>query len=124
LLDWESARAGRQVVLLSGDVHAGGAFRVARRTGPGVVNQWTSSPMSTKAALPEHLANIVGSRFVNWGEDRYHSTRMALVRGNNFGVVQVTPVATGGHHVELSLYEFKPGRGVRAATRIASLPSA
>lgn len=124
LLDWQSARAGRQAALLSGDVHAGGAFRVTRTSGPGVVHQWTSSPLSTKAALPEHLANVVGSRLVNWGEDRYHSTRTALVRANNFGLVQVTPVSTGGHRIELCLYEFKPGRGIRVAAQVASLPSA
>jgi hypothetical protein len=124
LLDWQSARAGRQVALLSGDVHAGGAFRVGRRTGPGMLHQWTSSPLSTKAALPEHLANIIGSAFPNWGEDRYHSTRTALVRGNNFGLVQVTPVDRGGHRIELSLYEFKPDHGIRVAASVASLPSA
>jgi hypothetical protein len=124
LLDWQSARAGRQVALLSGDVHAGGAFRVGRKAGPGVIHQWTSSPLSTKAALPEHLANIIGSELVNWGEYRYHSTRAALVRGNNFGLVEVTPADTGGHRIELSLYEFRPGRGIRVAARVASLPSA
>jgi len=124
LLDWQSARAGRQVTLLSGDVHAGGAFRVRRKSGAGVVNQWTSSPLSTKAALPEHLANVVGSKLVNWGEDRYHSTRTALVRANNFGLVQVTPVDGGGHRIELSLYEFRPGRGVRVAAQVVGLPSA
>jgi hypothetical protein len=123
LLDWQSARAGRQVAILSGDVHAGGAFRVGRKSGPGVIHQWTSSPLSTKAALPEHLANSVGSKLVNWGEERYHSTRAALVSGNNFGLVQVTPVDTGGHRIELSLYGFKPGRGVRVAAQVASLPS-
>jgi hypothetical protein len=124
LLDWQSARAGRQVALLSGDVHAGAAFRVGRTSGPGVIHQWTSSPLSTKAALPEHLANIVGSKLVNWGEDRYRSTRAALVRGNNFGLVRVTPVDTGGHRIELSLYEFRPGRGVRVAAQVVGLPSA
>ena len=89
-----------------------------------MIHQWTSSPLSTKAALPEHLANIIGSKLVNWGEDRYHSTRTALVRANNFGLVQVTPVDTGGHRIELSLYEFQPGRGIRVAARVVSLPSA
>jgi alkaline phosphatase D len=123
LLDWQSARAGRQVTLLSGDVHAGGAFRITRRSGPGVLNQWTSSPLTTRAALPEHLANIVGSAFVNWGDERYHSTRAALVRANNFGLVQVTPADDGGHRIELCLYAFRPGRGIRIAARVTSLPT-
>jgi alkaline phosphatase D len=124
VLDWQSARAGRQVALLSGDVHAGGAFRVGRKTGPGLIHQWTSSPLSTKAALPEHLANIAGSKLVNWGEDRYHSTRTALVRANNFGLVHVVPQPEGGHRIELTLYEFRPGRGLGVAARVSSLPSA
>jgi hypothetical protein len=124
LLDWQSARAGRQVALLSGDVHAGGAFQVRRRTGPGQIHQWTASPLSTEAALPEHLANVIGSKFVNWGEDRYHSERNALVLGNNVGLVRVTPEPDGGHRIELTLHEFKPGRGLRVAARVVGLPSA
>ena len=123
LLDWQANRGGRQVALLSGDVHAGGAFEMRRTAGPGLLYQWTSSPLSTKAAIPEHLANIVGSKLVNWGEDRYHSERQALVRGNNFGLVQVTPRPAGGHRIELTLYEFKPGRGLRVAAQVAGLPS-
>jgi alkaline phosphatase D len=124
LLDWQSAQAGRQVALLSGDVHAGGAFRVGRQSGPGLIHQWTSSPLSTKAALPEILTNIIGSKVVNWGEERYHSTRSALVLGNNFGLVHVTPVPDGGHRIELLLYEFKPGRGIQVAAQVTGLPSA
>lgn len=124
VLDWQSARPGRQVALLSGDVHAGGAFQIRRQGQRGVIHQWTSSPLSTKAALPEHLANIVGSRLVNWGETRYHNTRAALVRGNNFGLVQVQPLPEGGHRIELQLHEYRPGRGVRVAARVAGLPSA
>jgi hypothetical protein len=123
LLDWQANRGGRQVAVLSGDVHAGGAFEMRRIAGPGLLYQWTSSPPSTKAAIPEHLANIVGSKLVNWGEDRYHSERQALVRGNNFGLVQVTPRPAGGHRIELTLYEFKPGRGLRVAAQVAGLPS-
>lgn len=122
LLDWQAARPGRQVVILSGDVHAGAAFQLGRKTGPGRLQQWTSSPLSTKAALPEHLANIIGSELVNVGEDRYHSTRQALVRGNNFGIVRAT-LRPDGHDLELLIYEFKPGRGVRVAARIAATRS-
>jgi len=110
------------VVILSGDVHAGAAFQVRRESGPGVLQQWTSSPLSTKAALPEHLANVIGSALVNFGEDGYHSTRQALVRGNNFGIVRATP-RPDGHDLELMLYEFKPGHGVRVAARVAAAPT-
>ena len=124
VLDWQSARPGRQVALLSGDVHAGGAFTIERKGRRGVVHQWTASPLSTKAALPEHLANVIGSQLVNWGETRYHNTRTALVLGNNFGLVKVHPLAEGGHRIELLLHEYKPGRGVRVAAQVTGLPSA
>ena len=124
LLDWQSARPGRQVVVISGDVHAGAAFELRRANGPGLLHQWTSSPLSTHAALPEVLANVIGSALVNYGEERYHSTRQALVLGNNFAVVRATPREEGGgHDLELSLYEFKPGRGVRVAARVAASAS-
>lgn len=123
LLDWQAARAGRQVVILSGDVHAGAAFQVRRTSGPGVLHQWTSSPLSTQAGLPERIANIVGSALVNVGEDGYRSTRQAMILGNNFGVVRATP-KSGGHDLELSLYEYRPGRGVRVAARVVAAPSA
>jgi alkaline phosphatase D len=123
LLDWQSARPSRQVAVLSGDVHAGAAFRVKRRTGPGEILQWTSSPLSTHAALPAVIASVIGSKLVNLGEDRYRSTRSALVRGNNFGLVQVAPRRQGGHRIQLSLYEYTPGRGIRVAARVAATPS-
>ncbi len=122
LLDWQAAGPRRQVVIISGDVHAGAAFRVTRRDGPGLIHQWTSSPLSTHAALPELIANVIGSELVNFGEDRFHSTRLALVRKNNFGVMQATPASGGGHNIELTLHEYVPGRGVRIAARVAVLP--
>jgi hypothetical protein len=122
LFDWQAARPGRQVVIISGDVHAGAAFEIRRTAGPGILNQWTSSPLSTHAALPEWLASEIGSALVNVGDDGYHSTRRALVRGNNFGVLQATP-RPGGHDLELSLYVYKPGRGVRVAARVNGTPA-
>jgi hypothetical protein len=123
LLDWQAAQPRRQVIVYSGDVHAGAAFRVVRKSGPGVLHQWTSSPLSTHAALPELLANVIGSELVNWGEDGYHSTRLALVRHNNFGVVRAEPAPGGGHHVELTIYEYIPRRGTRVAARINVAPT-
>lgn len=123
VMGWQSARPGRQVVLLSGDVHAGAAFTVESHKGPGRIQQWTSSPLSTHAAMPEVIANVVGSALVNLGEDGYHSEKQALVLGNNFGLVQVTPLSDGGHRVELQLHSFKPGKGVRIAARATGLPT-
>ncbi|MGE3912062.1 MAG: alkaline phosphatase D family protein, partial [Chloroflexota bacterium] len=123
LMAWQCARPRRQVAILSGDVHAGAAFTVENQKGPGRLLQWTSSPLSTHAAIPELVANVVGSELVNFGEDGYHNTRHALVRGNNFGAVRVRPEPAGGHCIELSLYEFVAGKGVRVAARRVGLPA-
>lgn len=121
LLDWQAARPARQVAVLSGDVHAGAVFRLRRPGRAGLIHQWTSSPLSTQPSFPEHLANVLGTRLVNLGEDRYHSTRAALVQGNNFGLVQVTP-ASGGHQLELTLYAHISRSRVRRAARISIRP--
>lgn len=117
LLDWQAARPRRQVVVLSGDVHAGAAFRLRRRGSRGSLLQWTSSPLSTRASTAELVANRLGTRFVNLGDRRYHSRRLALLPTNNFGVVRVEPMPGGGHRVGLTLHAYKPGRPLRAAVR-------
>lgn len=123
LLDWQSDRPNRQVAILSGDVHAGAAFRVERPGAAGRVVQWTASPLSTHASTPEYLANVIGTTWVNWGDDRYHSTRDALVPTNNFGLVHVTPRAEGGHDLQLTLYGYDPKHGLRPAARVEAHPS-
>ena len=52
---------------LMGDVHAGAAFRVRRRTGRGLVHQWTSSALTTPRPWSDRLANVIGTRLANWG---------------------------------------------------------
>ncbi|MDP8924174.1 MAG: alkaline phosphatase family protein, partial [Chloroflexota bacterium] len=115
LFDWQVAGPRRQVIVLSGDVHAGAAFRIRRRRGPGTVLQWTSSPLTTRPTIVEVLANRVGTRWVNFGDDVYRAERRALLPTNNVGLVQVEPVPGGGHRVSLSLHAFAVGRGLREA---------
>ena len=123
LFDWQAARPRRQVIILSGDVHAGAAFRLRRHHGPGTVLQWTSSPLTTRPSIVELIANRAGTRFVNAGDHVYHADRRALLPTNNVGLVQVEPVPGGGHRVSLSLHAYKPGRGLREAVRGTSAPS-
>ena len=122
LFDWQAAEPRRQMIVLSGDVHAGAAFRLTRKRGPGTVLQWTSSPLTTRPSLVEVIANRAGTRCVNFGDDVYHAERRALLPTNNVGLVQVEPIAGGGHRVSLSLYAYKVGRGLREAVRGTSAP--
>ncbi len=105
LFAWQSEVPGRKVVLLSGDVHAAGAFRVHRKAGEGVLTQWTSSALSTPGGFDHLVANRVGSRLANWGDGLCRSERIGVEPLNNFGLVNVTP-GQGQDDVELSIYKF------------------
>jgi alkaline phosphatase D len=109
LLDWQSAQPERRVFLLSGDVHAGAAFRVTRRDRPGALWQWTSSPLTSRSGRAAHLANLLGTALPSLGEPRYAVRRHALTLRQNFGLVRVTPRPTGGHSVYFTLHTYRPG---------------
>jgi hypothetical protein len=125
LLAWQTAGPARQVILLSGDVHAGAAFRVQRPPNPGTIVQWTSSALTTPLSPFLLAANILGTALIQVGEWRYRITRQALVPRNNFGLVDVTPVPSGGHLVDLRLCGYQPERGTAAvAARVTARPGA
>jgi len=124
LFDWQCSAPRRHVILLSGDVHAGAAFRIKRRRGRGTVWQWTSSPLTTRASYIENSANRLGTKFVNVGDERYHAERRALVTRNNVGLVQVTPEPGGGHRVALALHAYRTDVGLRIAAHGETWPSA
>lgn len=113
LCDWQAEGAGRQAIILSGDVHAGAAFRVQRKQGPGQVLQWTSSSMTAPIGLVHILANNLGTAAVNLGEKDFTSTRDAVQARNNFGVVRVEPLGSRdqpGHRISFSLYKYHSRR--------------
>lgn len=110
LFEWQTARPHRQVIILSGDVHAGALFRVTRRHGSGLIRQWTSSPLSTPTWWGQHLTNQVGSELVELGEHLVTTEREALVLGNNAGLIEVRPLPSGGHEVTCTLLGFDKQR--------------
>ena len=125
LFAWQAARPERQVIFLSGDVHVGAAFRCRHPKGRGLIRQWTSSPLTTPTGLVDHLTNQIATALVNLGERCCRATREALVFDNNFGLVAVAPLPSGGHQVELTLYGYRRrGRDVRPAARVVARPSA
>jgi hypothetical protein len=119
LFEWQSDAPNRSVILLSGDVHAAGAFRVYHQDGPGMITQWTSSAMSTPGGFEHLVANRVGSRFVNMGETMCHSERLGVEPKNNFGLVSVAPNTSGpGMQARLTIYrhDTKTGKLTRSIT--------
>jgi alkaline phosphatase D len=125
LFAWQTARPHRQVIVLSGDVHAGAVFRLRPRRAPGTIWQWTSSPLTTPISPSQHLVNLLGTALVARGEWRYRVERRALVPQQNFGLVDVSPLPSGGHRVGLTLHAYDPRRHrLRAAARLVARPGA
>ena len=114
------------MVILSGDVHAGAAFRVKRKHGPGEVLQWTSSPLTSPIGPGQLLVNNIGTALVNLGEKDFLVTREGVQARNNFGVVRVEPLSPGegvGHRISFILYKYQPSpRKVTACFRVSHLP--
>lgn len=106
LFAWQSAKAKRQVLVLSGDVHVGAAFSVRPRTSRGHFRQWTSSALSTPDGLKHVLANRLITKFVRLGEHELRVWRKGLATSNNVGLVEVEPAHDGGHVVSLTVFEY------------------
>jgi phosphodiesterase/alkaline phosphatase D-like protein len=124
LFAWQAARPRRQVVLLSGDVHAASAFTIRRRDGPGVVRQFTSSALTNQSSAAERLLNRIGARGPNLGEPHLRFRRHLLVTANNFGLVRVEPLDGGGHRLEFGVRAWRPTPGeLRDAGRVVVEPT-
>lgn len=123
LFSWQTAMPRRQVILLSGDVHAAGAYTVEQRDGPGLIWQFTSSALSHPLRGVELLLNRTAVHLPNLFEPDFHFQRRFLVYENNLGLVRMTPLAEGGHRVEFRVEAWYPReQRLRTAARIVSLP--
>ena len=101
---WQRAHPLRQVIVLSGDVHSGAAFRVRDRATGGRFHQWTSSSLSAPGGLAHNIVNRLGSRFAQFGERRCEVERVGLDPRNNIATVHVRPLQGGGHRVTFDLH--------------------
>jgi phosphodiesterase/alkaline phosphatase D-like protein len=124
LFAWEAASPVRQVILLSGDVHAASAFTIRQRNGRGVIQQLTSSALSTPHTPGQRVLNWLTVRGSNLFERRYRFQRRLLVFPNNYGLVRVAPLAGGGHRVEATIRAWQPhARRLVTAARLISRPA-
>ena len=123
LIEWQRAAPRRQVIVLSGDVHVAGAYTVRPSEGPGKVEQFTSSAFTTPLSSFERYLNVFAARGANLSEPDWRFTRHFISYANNGGLVRLTPLAGGGHHVELLIRGWNPLRGeLHTVERYAALP--
>lgn len=110
LFSWRSARAGRRVAILSGDVHVGAAFSVRPRRGRNApqIEQWTSSALSTPTGWSHRVANALVTGLVRLGESELRVYPRGLVPVNNAALVDVAPRPGGGHDVTLRIHAYDP----------------
>lgn len=110
LFSWQSARGGRRVAILSGDVHVGAAFSVRPRRGRNApqVEQWTSSALSTPTGWSHRVANALVTGLVRLGEPELRVHPRGLVPINNAALVDVAPRQGGGHDVTLRIHAYDP----------------
>jgi phosphodiesterase/alkaline phosphatase D-like protein len=116
LFAWQQGAPERQVILLSGDVHAANAYTIRPRHGPGVIRQFTSSPLTTPIPRSVRWLTRVVVRAPNLFEPELRFERHFSAVRHNFGIVQVEPLPPGGHRVEFTVHPgpmarvaFKPG---------------
>jgi alkaline phosphatase D len=108
LFDWQAASPVRQVVLLSGDVHAASAFTIRRRRDGARIGQLTSSAMTTTTSRMVRAFNAVAVQAPNLFESRYHFHRHFFSIANNYGLVRLTPLPGGGHRVQFRARGWQP----------------
>ena len=120
--EWQQAHPQRQVIVLSGDVHAGGAFEVRDRETGGRFHQWTSSSLSAPGGLAHNIVNRLGSRLVNLGERRCEVRRVGLDPRNNIGMVHVQPRVGGGHRVTFDLHAHDAHGGLEPSIHASAAP--
>lgn len=123
LFAWQTAAPSRQVILLSGDVHAASAFTIRQAEGPGVIKQLVSSAMTTPLVRSQVAFNHLVSRAPNLLEPRYRFERHFVSTTHNFGILQLEPLSSGGHRVTFTVRAWKPSSGgLRTAGRLVSEP--
>lgn len=121
---WQSAAPTRQVIFLSGDVHAASAFTIHHRRGPGVVQQFTSSALTSPSTWAENAFGWLEVHGTNLGESLVRFERHFQDLRNNFGLVRVEPLPDGGHRVEFAVRAWDPrARRLRGGGRIVVTPN-
>jgi hypothetical protein len=124
LFAWQAAAPSRQVIILSGDIHAANGFTIRPRRGRGIIHQFTSSAFTSPHTHAQQILNTIAARGTNLFEPRFRFKRRFLAFANNFSVVQLTPLPSGGHRVALTVRGWRSGsRTVSTAARMVCMPA-
>lgn len=124
LFAWQAAAPYRQVILLSGDVHAASAFTIRRRDDQDAIRQFTSSAFTTQSTWLERRLNQTAIHAPNLFEARFRFQRHCFTLANNFGTVRLAPLPDGGHRVELLVRAWQPANHtLRTAGQVICEPA-
>ena len=110
LFDWEAAGPNRQAVILSGDVHCASAFMIRQRNGPGVIQQVTSSAMTTPLSTKQMIFNRTVVHGNSLLERRYRFERHFLSLANNYAGIRLDPLPGGGHRIIVAIRSWASKR--------------
>lgn len=108
LFAWQTRAPHRQVAILSGDVHVASAFTIRQRRGAGVIQQFSSSALTTPLARLHRVINRVVVRAPDLFEPELRFHRHLLAYQNNYGVVHVAPRTEGGHRIRFTVRGWQP----------------
>lgn len=124
LFAWQARERKRQVIILSGDVHCASAFTIRQRNGSGVIQQVTSSALTTPLIFKQMFFNRLVVHLPNLLERRYAFERHFLSLTHNYCGVRLEPLPDGGHRVILAIRAWDSKRGrLRTAARLLVQPS-
>ncbi|MGD9891272.1 MAG: alkaline phosphatase D family protein [Dehalococcoidia bacterium] len=124
LFAWQAGAPTRQVIVLSGDIHAANGVTIRQRRGRGIIHQFTSSAFTSPHTPSQQILNMIAARGTNLFEPRFRFKRQFLAFANNFSVVQVNPLPGGGHRVTLTIRGWRSrSRTVSTAARLVCMPS-
>lgn len=107
---WRARRPERQVILLSGDVHAASAFTIRERDGGGLIHQLTSSALASPIGAVARVLSRIATRGGSLLEPEHEIERHFQCFANNYGLVHVRPRPGGGHAVRFVVRAFDPRR--------------
>jgi hypothetical protein len=124
LFGWQIERPARQVVVLSGDVHVASSMTVRERHGTGVIEQFTSSAMTTPVETVHVFLHRIVTRGLNLLEPDFAFQRHFICVDNNYGFVRLTPLPSGGHEVDFVVRGWDPVAGnLRTLARRSCRPT-
>ena len=123
LFAWQAAARQRQVIILSGDVHCASTFTIRPRRGKGLIHQFTSSAMTTPDPWSQRTVNRLAVLWPNLFEPKFAFGGHLQTFRNNFGLVTVEPLSSGGHRVLLTVRAWNPHqRRLGTAGRVIAVP--